>query len=79
MKLKIPIVNLDELEDSIIPLEYDDLMPIETIFYNMDYIQPSIKGYSVIGLHGYEYTAKMPYTKLEREIDRQNRIIITDN
>ena len=80
MELTLLILPSEEIEDRDgMPFEYDDIPAREMTFYNVDAIEPSVKGYSILHLSGYEYIVRKPYKQLKGEISKQKRIIISDN
>lgn len=89
MKIKLPVVDQstmlsdEELEDLGLPVtdevDYDTLPVIINIFYEIHSIRPINQKYSALCIGGYEWVIKMPFSKLEKEIDRAKHIIISDN
>jgi len=82
MKIKLNVVDLreaDEHEGMGMTIEYDNYPTQECIFYTVDSIAPLNSKYSSVTMAGLEYVVKMPFSKLEKEIDKQKRLIINDN
>lgn len=91
MKIKLPIVDLtnllsdEEMEDLGLPsvsedeIDYKSLPVTYQIFYEVHGIRAINDEYSALCIGGYEWTIKLPLKELEAKIDKQKRIIISDN
>lgn len=84
MKIKLPVIDLSEVDDEEldnlqIKLDYSTLPVTEQIFYEIHTIRAEGKKYSAVCISGYEWIIDMNLKKLEQAIDKAKHIIINDN